>query len=456
MYKILFFDFLAFSHSYSVFRKSDFTFSRAGDFCVFSNRSGCAIIVKNRQGEAPAVSENLGIYIHIPFCRSKCDYCDFYSLPGRDSRMDDYQRALLAHLKESAVSARGTRVDTVYIGGGTPSCYGAERLTGILRAVYKYYDVARDAEITVECNPDSVDKKMLTQLRRAGATRISLGVQSACDEQLRAVGRPHDFECACRAVEDVRGAKIRNLSLDLIYGLPGQDAQSWLETLEKAITLSPEHLSCYGLKVEEGTPLFERVSRGEVLPDDDTQADMYLRTVERLEQAGYQQYEISNFARPGFQSRHNLKYWMGKPYLGFGPGAHSDFGGRRFSFVRDLDGYIDGVLGGGKILDEDEEIPERERGSEYLMLRLRTTLGIEEWEYRREHFMNFEPIERKLLEYERHGWVERRDRRWRLTPQGFLVSNQLIGELLEVQEKADLAELIPAAKRRFHAGAQDV
>ncbi len=175
---------------------------------------------------------------------------------------------------------------------------------------------------------------------------------------------------------------------------------------------------------------------------------MYLWTVERLEQAGYPQYEISNFARSGYQSRHNLKYWMGRPYLGFGPGAHSDFGGRRYSFVRDLDRYIRGILGGGSVIDESDIVPHRERGGEYLMLRLRTTRGIEEWEYRREFSMNFDPLEQKLEEYERRGWAVKKDRRWHLTPRGFLVSNQLIGDLLTIQEAATLENTLPRLRNQ--------
>lgn len=352
--------------------------------------------------------------------------------------MDDYQKALLAHMKETAPLTKGWQVDTVYFGGGTPSFYGEKRLRELLRFVSKRFDLSKDAEITVECNPDSVHGKMLQALRRAGVNRLSLGVQSACDRTLQSLHRPHSFQQAVEAVQAAREAKFQNISIDLIYGLPGQDQQDWEQTVEQVLALKPEHLSCYGLKVEEGTPLDYRVSRGEVLPDDDLQADMYLWTAQRLGEAGYRQYEISNFAQPGYQSRHNLKYWMGRPYIGFGPGAHSDFGGRRYSFVQDLESYISGVLDGGTVIDASDLIPSRERGSEYLMLRLRTTRGIEEWEYRREFFLNFDPIEQKLEEYERQGWAERHDRRWHLTPQGFLLSNQLIGDLLSIQEEATL------------------
>ena len=393
------------------------------------------------------MAEKLGIYIHIPFCRSKCDYCDFYSLAGREERMDDYQKALITHIKEASPQARGWQVDTVYFGGGTPSFYGEKRLRELLRLIAKRFDLAKDAEITVECNPDSVDLKMLQALRKAGGNRLSLGVQSACDQDLQNLHRPHTFEQAVQAVTMARQAKFQNLSLDLIYGLPGQTMEGWQNTVEQILALKPEHLSCYGLKVEAGTPLDYRVSRGERLPDDDQQADMYLWAVDRLAQEGFRQYEISNFARSGFQSRHNLKYWMGHPYIGFGPGAHSDFGGRRYSFLRDLEGYITGVLGGGVVIDSSDLIPSRERGSEYLMLRLRTTRGIEEWEYRREFFLNFDPIEQKLEEYEHQGWAERHDRRWNLTPKGFLVSNQLIGDLLTIQEEATFGKSLPRLKQ---------
>lgn len=388
------------------------------------------------------MAEKLGIYVHIPFCRSKCDYCDFYSLAGQEDRMDDYQKALIAHIKETGPLARGCQVDTVYFGGGTPSYFGEKRLRELLRTIAKRFDLSKDAEITVECNPDSVGLKMLQSLRRAGVNRLSLGVQSANPCELSSLHRPHDFEQVKAAVQAARKARFKNLSLDLIYGLPGQTLAGWKDTVEQALALEPEHLSCYGLKVESGTPLDYRVSRGEKLPDDDAQADMYLWMVEWLGEAGYRQYEISNFARAGFQSRHNLKYWMGRAYVGFGPGACSDFGGRRYSFVRDLEKYISGVLGGGAVIDESELIPQRERGSEYLMLRLRTTRGIEEWEYRREFFMDFDPLEQKMEEYERQGWAERHDRRWNLTPRGFLVSNQLIGELQSIQEEATLEKTL--------------
>lgn len=394
------------------------------------------------------MGECLGLYLHIPFCRSKCDYCDFYSLAGREDRMDEYQKALLRHVVESAAVARNFPVDSLYIGGGTPTWYGEKRLVELLRTVKRQFCLTKDVEVTIEANPDSVDEKMLRHLRRMGVNRISMGMQSGSDEELRAIHRPHTYQQVEEAVAAVRGAKIRNLNLDLIYGLPGQTMESWQETVEKALSLSPEHLSCYGLTVEEGTPLAQRVARGEQLPDEDMQAALYLWTVERLAQAGYEQYEISNFAKRGFQSRHNMKYWMGRPYMGLGAAAHSDFGGRRYSFVSNLDDYIRGMLSGDEVVDESERITRRERGSEYLMLRLRTVHGIDEWEYRREYMMNFEPIEAKLSEFEQKGWTRRQGRRWQFTPEGFLLSNQLIGQLLELQENATLGGTLERIRQK--------
>ena len=402
-------------------------------------------------GKQKPAGEKLGVYIHIPFCRSKCDYCDFYSLAGRENRMDDYQRALLAHLKETAFAARGMPVDTIYFGGGTPSYYGWKRLKELLSAIKRHYKVDRDAEVTLEANPDSADLKSLKALWKAGFNRISIGLQSACPGELEAVHRPHTVEQGDEAVAAARKAGFANLSLDLIYGLPGQTVSSWQDTVEHALALEPDHLSCYGLKVEEGTPLAARVARGERLLGDGAQATLYLWTVSRLAKAGYGQYEISNFAKPGFQSRHNLRYWLTQPYIGFGPGAHSDFGGRRYSWVRDLEGYIKGVLEGTvPLLDSQDLIPQEERGSEYLMLRLRTAGGIEEWEYRGGYFMDFAPIEERLQQFSAQGWAEKTAQgRWRFTPKGFLVSNQLIGDLLERQEKARLAELLPKVQAKY-------
>ena len=369
----------------------------------------------------------LGLYIHIPFCRSKCAYCDFYSLPKSEEKMDGYVEALIRHLKEAAPQMERQAVDTVYFGGGTPSYLGEKRLCRLLKTVKKLYRVAPDAEITLEANPDSIgDHKALRHLRRAGFNRISLGVQSADDAMLKRIGRVHNYAQVIAAAEAVRRAKIENLSIDLIYGLPEQDMTDWEATLQKAVELKPQHISCYALKVEEGTPLW-REKDTLVVADDDQQAEMYLRAVELLAQQGYGQYEISNFALPGRESRHNLKYWQMEPYAGFGPGAHSDFGDVRFAYEKDLDGYLAGELR----LSEREEMVERERCLEYIMLSLRTAKGMEKRRFENTYRLPFAPLEEKFAAYGRHGLACPTEGGWRLTAEGFLVSNSIIAELQE-------------------------
>ena len=292
----------------------------------------------------------LGIYIHVPFCRSKCAYCDFYSLAAKDDKlMDQYLQAICTHIKECGSLAPNYHVDTIYFGGGTPSFFGANGMVTILTAIRKHFHVDLRAEITFEANPDSITPRLLRRLKSEGFNRVSLGVQCDNDEILKKLGRPHNYEQVVKAVKRIRRAGYKNLSLDLIYGLPGQTLESWTATLEHVISLKPEHMSCYGLKVEEGTALYECQETLE-LPDDDTQAEMYLEAVNILRQHGYRQYEISNFAQRGMASKHNLKYWTGEEYLGFGPDASSDFAGKRFSIVRDLKAYIDGIQHGGQVL----------------------------------------------------------------------------------------------------------
>ena len=387
----------------------------------------------------------LGLYLHIPFCKSKCAYCDFYSLPQSEALMDEYVERLTAHLAETAPMAAGHTVDTVYFGGGTPSYLGSERIARLLQAVKKHYRVDRHAEITMEANPDSLfGWKELRSLRRMGLNRISLGVQSSDDAVLCRLGRVHTWQQVCDAVDTVRRAKIADLSLDLIYGLPDQTMEQWETTLADVLVLQPEHISCYGLKLEEGTPLWQQRDTL-TLPDDDLQADMYLYAVEFLSQNGYRQYEISNFAHPGHESRHNMKYWTLGEYAGFGPGAHSDFGNVRYAYVRDLSAYLQGQL----ILSESETITEQEREREYLMLSLRTVQGLCVREFENRFRQRFDVLENLLTTYESHRLAERTEEGWRLTPQGFLVSNQIITSLSDVLAAEKQRRMAKAAARDY-------
>ncbi len=389
-------------------------------------------------------AKRLGIYVHIPFCKSKCEYCDFYSVGGsRDRRTtDDYMQALADHIRETGRLAPEHTVDTVYFGGGTPSFFGAENLEKILDEVQRRFHLHPEAEITLEANPDSVTKTALKKFLRAGFNRISIGVQSDSDEMLKKLGRPHTFEQARQAVVRAREVGFGNISLDLMYGLPNQTLTGWKETVEHVLELKPEHMSCYALKVEPNTPLWSYRDCAN-LPDDDLQADMYLAASELLRDYGYEHYEISNFAKPGFRSAHNMKYWTGGEYLGFGPTAASDFAGKRFTAVRDLRGYIDGIARHGTVLSECETVPLRERAGEYVMLRLRIAEGLEAQEYERQFLMPFAPLELLLEQLSKRGLAEREDERWRLTERGWLVSNQIILALNEAQEAST-----PLARKR--------
>ena len=361
---------------------------------------------------------SLGLYIHIPFCKAKCIYCDFYSLPRAEGQMDAYVSALTVQLAAWRERAADCTVDTVYFGGGTPSYLGPDRLRRLLDAVFQSYRVAPGAEITLEANPDSAqDISALRQLHDAGFDRLSLGMQSADDAELRRIGRVHTHAQTVRAVENARAAGFDNLSLDLIYGLPEQTMTRWQANLDAALALA-----LYGALGVDPEPLFARRERF-TLPDDDAQADMYLSVVGLLARRGYEQYEISNFCRPGRASRHNSRYWTLAEYLGFGPGAHSDFGGERFALARDLDAYL-----AGHIVYSDCSAPSaREREAERVMLALRTTRGVAADTLP-------EAARRILRNCEAHGLAHLSGGFYALTPRGFLVSNAILVDLLETME----------------------
>ena len=396
------------------------------------------------------MKKRLGIYIHIPFCASKCGYCDFYSLSGCDHLMPEYHEALIAHLEESAHAIRNYEVDSIYFGGGTPSFYGADRIVEILDVLKLNGNVRLDSEVTVECNPDSISLTALKFLRQEGVNRLSIGVQSADNDLLKIIGRRHNFQQAQKAVQDARKAGFANISLDLIYGLPSQTKSDWAHTLAKIVELHPEHISCYGLKLEPGTPMFTEYSGSPILPSDDEQADMYSYAAEMLERYGYKHYEVSNFCAKGFESRHNLKYWNLDDYMGFGPGAHSCVGSLRYSFVKDLKQYISGVNRKVSIIDEYQEIDTLERAVEYIMLGMRTSRGISERDYRVRCQSDWRPIIRVLRAFQEKGWAEQTEDRWHFTVPGFLISNTLIGIMLEAQAGSRL-EGIPWLGDAFEA-----
>jgi len=380
------------------------------------------------------MTKRIGIYIHIPFCISKCAYCDFYSLADSEELMPRYHQALTRQLAESASVLNGYYVDSIYFGGGTPSYYGAKRIVSLFNTLKDHYRVLLEAEVTVEVNPDSINGKDLRLLRKAGVNRLSIGVQTADDGLAKSLGRRHSFRQAQRTVEKARKMGFENISLDLIYGLPSQSKTAWADTLNRVITLRPDHVSCYGLRIEEGTPLHV-FKDSPLIPNEDDQADMYLFTVEALRDVGYRQYEVSNFALPDKESAHNLKYWNRAEYVGFGPSAHSYVGDLRYSYIKGVTDYLDALEGKHPLLATRDEIPKSEQATEYLMLGLRTTRGITGDEYYNIYQSNFAPLETVLQGFEKQGWAHKINDRWSLTPTGFLLSNQLINDILDAHTK---------------------
>lgn len=364
----------------------------------------------------------IGLYVHIPFCGQKCPYCDFYSAVPAKHTLDIYTDVLERQLY--AFSGKNISADTLYFGGGTPNLLGGERLSRLIDAAKAGFSLPEDSEITVEANPSTTTGAFLDTIRKSGANRLSLGLQSAEERELRFLGRRHTPEQCAKVIRDARSAGFSHISLDLMLAVPGQTKDSLHRSIAFCLSQDIEHLSAYLLKIEPGTP-FYRQKDTLFLPDEDETADLYSQLVTELAEAGYRQYEISNFAKAGFQGRHNLKYWHGEEYLGFGPSAHSFHGGKRFYYPRSLDDYL---LGKPPIDDGDGGSRE-----EVAMLQLRLTEGLSDAMWRSRFG---EPLPGALLQrakqYEKAGLIQfDSPTSFHLTPDGFLVSNLLIGELLE-------------------------
>lgn len=356
----------------------------------------------------------VGIYIHVPFCASKCPYCDFYSFCGSENEKNAYTDALVREITK--YKGRNIEADTVYFGGGTPSLLGKENLCRVLDAVKDSFCVPDSAEITLEANPGDELYGLFCAVREKGVNRLSMGAQSGVDSELKALGRRHTRAQTAAAVNEARRAGIDNISLDLMLAIPDQTAATLRESIDFITSLSPNHVSAYLLKIEENTPFGKNPP---VVPDDDAAADLYELAVERLDAAGYEQYEISNFAKKGFESRHNTKYWHDEEYIGFGAGAHSFFEGKRFYYPRSASDYIKGI----------EPVPDGTGGSEeeYVMLRLRLSEGITESAWMERFGTKIPEKYRKNAEsLIKAGLAECDENGIRLTKRGFLLSNPAI------------------------------
>ena len=372
------------------------------------------------------MTKGVGIYIHVPFCRSKCYYCDFCSRTCADEETKSlYVKRLCEEIGNTAESIGDIRptADTVYFGGGTPTLLSPLQFGTILETISREFGIEGNAEITAETNPKTVDCATLAEMRRIGINRLSIGMQSAHDNELRALGRIHCFEDFKNTFFDARDAGFDNISADLMYGIPQQSEESFCESIERLVDLSPEHISSYSLTIEEGTPFYRR-RNGLVLPDEDTVARMYLLMSEKLCARGYKKYEISNFSHKDKQSRHNLKYWKREDYIGFGPAAHSFFTGERAAHSRDVDAY----LRGEDIIESREKISLDEAMDEYVMLGMRLAEGIRIKDFESQFGVDF---------YEKYGRVFKKfapeylhidTESCRFTDKGMLVSNYILSE----------------------------
>ena len=366
-----------------------------------------------------------GLYIHVPFCLHKCPYCDFYSIGYSAETAEKYVNAVI----NSFGAFPRTDIDTVYFGGGTPSLLSPGQIGRILSAASDRFTVSSGSEITMECNPATADTERFREYRAAGVNRLSIGVQSLHDTVLRESGRIHNADEAVRCVNDAYHAGFENISIDLMMGLPGDDTASFLSTLARACELPVKHISAYMLKLMPGTPFGD--SPPASIADDDLAAEMYESCCSFLDDRGFAQYEISNFAVPGYESRHNLKYWMLDPYIGIGPAAHGFLDGSRYSFSPDLSAFLKAYGEGCPDIGSVTDFEGVTDVSEYIMLRLRTTCGISfdelyelyNFSFKNEHF-------RFMDTCVSGGLAERSGDTFRLTSKGFLLSNEIISRLI--------------------------
>lgn len=379
---------------------------------------------------AEASSPPIGVYLHIPFCEKKCFYCDFYSIESHSQRKD-FLACLIKEIELFSVNHPGRYyADTIFLGGGTPSLLTGSELEQIIDALHKYFDISSEVEFTMECNPGTVSSESLSDYRRLGVNRLSFGVQSFFDDELKFLSRIHDSQQAVDALEMARKSGFNNVNLDLMYGLPNQTTERVLASLKKAVELNPEHISAYNLIVEPGTPLFASVSSGEINPlDEGTEAQMYELAMSFLDANGYEHYEISNYSRRGFQCRHNLKYWNCEKYVSFGPSAHSYLNHVRWWNVSSLNNYISELSAERLPVSARETLTAPQLIDEFVMLQLRQgkiDLGILKDKFKIEIEPEF------ISNLKENGYAELSENKILLTPKGFSVCDEIAEEILSL------------------------
>jgi len=377
---------------------------------------------------------NLGLYLHVPFCLKKCPYCSFYSLAGRTDLHHRYARAISTQLRSFIKEYRDQQrpLTSIFFGGGTPTSLPPETLSRLLTDCLHQFSCADGAEISIEANPATVDASGLQVLRRSGFNRLSIGVQSLNDSELRQLGRPHTVADAVQTVQTARAAGFDNINLDLMYGLPGQDIRTWKNTLDRALDLQPEHLSIYELTVEAGTPFARQQEQGLLsLPDENTVLLMLEKTQQALKQAGFDRYEISNYAQPGCQCRHNINYWQNGEYIGLGAGAVAFLNGTRCTAISDADQFCERLEKGQDVWAEKEQLDRDAAFRETVIMGLRMTAGVSLVELTDRFGIKAEIYYSETLHrLIRQGLLHIVQDRLQLTPQGMLLANTVMAELV--------------------------
>lgn len=378
--------------------------------------------------------KTVGIYIHIPFCKSKCPYCDFCSFPRpTESFMMDYVSELCRRMEKEAARYAHVAVDSIYFGGGTPTLLPLSCADALMQTLGKGFCILPHTEITLECNPATADEQTLKTWRSLGVNRLSMGAQSAQPCELKALGRLHTWEDVCRTVDAARRVGIDNINLDFMMGIPQQTVLSLTDTLKKAISLEPQHLSAYCLSLEEGTPYHRRGATALGLPDEDQVAEMYLSSAQVIQEAGYEHYEISNFCRPGYESRHNLNTWQGGEYLGLGVAAHGHMGLTRYGNSRDMEAF----LRGEDITVDAYDMTAAQAAAEAVMLGLRLSRGISLKHISQRFGVNLPHLEGddRLRPYVQRGLLRCEGDRISLTREGWLVSNAILSDIWEILDE---------------------
>ncbi len=379
------------------------------------------------------MSKKLGLYIHIPFCKQKCNYCDFYSLGCKESKIPSYIDALCEHIKREAPLYREYEIDTIFLGGGTPSLIEPKDFEKLATTIKNNLKITQGAEFSIEANPGTLNKEKLNCYIENGVNRISIGLQSTSDTELKALGRIHNLEKFKESYHLARQCGLNNINIDIMYGLPNQSLEALAKTIKDVCKFNPEHISAYCLKIEENT-LFYKMRDSLILPNDDEEYEMYIYLCKELAKHGYEQYEISNFSKKGSRCVHNLKYWLSDEYIGFGPSAHSYFNGKRYYYENSVENYI-------KSLERVDNLPKKHYEEEtalkensldeYVMLKMRLSDGVNEQDFQEKFGISFVKEYPKILNYLKDEYIMHKNGAYCFTPKGFFVSNYILSQILK-------------------------